>query len=244
MILQFFQIITIIVDPIYIIKETTMVTMTTTSTTATATTTTTTKNESPKPSPAERLGQKRSDARSTGRVNSTPHHRVLLAVMNGHKKIKLAHTYQPSTSSNVPSMVKFQRDTAMEMTDVITPRMLELGIVTPSQVALPGFSVGLAKKSDLSASTRKELQEQVLHFCHYGLLARWVLQNNGSRVLEIVRCSGIEGHHPDSKSSWANEESNPRVRNHALYNKGKFFFLYMSSKCIPIVLFINDILSF
>jgi hypothetical protein len=32
---------------------------------------------------------------STGRVNSTPHHRVLMAVTNGHKKIKLAHTNQP-----------------------------------------------------------------------------------------------------------------------------------------------------
>jgi len=34
-------------------------------------------------------------AGSTGRVNSTPHHRVLMAVTNGHKKIKLAHTNQP-----------------------------------------------------------------------------------------------------------------------------------------------------
>jgi hypothetical protein len=32
---------------------------------------------------------------STGRVNSTPHHRVLMAVTHGHKKIKLAHTNQP-----------------------------------------------------------------------------------------------------------------------------------------------------
>ncbi|VEU45197.1 unnamed protein product [Pseudo-nitzschia multistriata] len=34
-------------------------------------------------------------AGSTGRVNATPHHRVLMAVTNGHKKIKLAHTNQP-----------------------------------------------------------------------------------------------------------------------------------------------------
>ena len=34
-------------------------------------------------------------AGTTGRVNSTPHHRVLMAVTNGHKKIKLAHTNQP-----------------------------------------------------------------------------------------------------------------------------------------------------
>jgi len=32
---------------------------------------------------------------STGRVNSTPHHRVLMAVTNGHKKIKLAQSNQP-----------------------------------------------------------------------------------------------------------------------------------------------------
>eukprot|EP00533_Pseudo-nitzschia_delicatissima_P001168 CAMPEP_0116090470 /NCGR_PEP_ID=MMETSP0327-20121206/6993_1 /TAXON_ID=44447 /ORGANISM="Pseudo-nitzschia delicatissima, Strain B596" /LENGTH=537 /DNA_ID=CAMNT_0003581765 /DNA_START=57 /DNA_END=1670 /DNA_ORIENTATION=+ len=34
-------------------------------------------------------------AGTTGRVNATPHHRVLMAVTNGHKKIKLAHTNQP-----------------------------------------------------------------------------------------------------------------------------------------------------
>ena len=32
---------------------------------------------------------------STGRVNATPHHRVLMAVTNGNKKIKLANTNQP-----------------------------------------------------------------------------------------------------------------------------------------------------
>jgi hypothetical protein len=34
-------------------------------------------------------------AGTTGRVNATPHHRVLMAVTNGHKKIKLAHTNSP-----------------------------------------------------------------------------------------------------------------------------------------------------
>lgn len=34
-------------------------------------------------------------AGSTGRVNATPHSRVLMAVTHGHKKIKLAHTTQP-----------------------------------------------------------------------------------------------------------------------------------------------------
>ena len=77
--------------------------------------------------------------------------------------------------------------------------------------------------SDWSATTKKELQQQVLHLCRYGLLARWVLQNNGCRKLVIVRCSGVEGHHRDTPSSWVNENSSPFTRNHQLYNKGKLF---------------------
>ena len=129
---------------------------------------------------------------------------------------------------DIPSIVMFQPDTAMEMSNVIT-RMLEIGIVTPTQVAVRGFSVRLAEKSDLSASTKKDLQQQTLRLCKYGLLARWVLQDgdddddDDNRVLQIIRCSGIEGHHPSSKSSWVNERSNPSVRNHRLYNNGKCF---------------------
>ena len=124
---------------------------------------------------------------------------------------------------DIPSKLMFQPDTAMEMSDIKT-RLVEIGTVTPTQVALRGFSIRLAEKSDLSASTKKELQKQVLHLCQHGLLARWVLQDDGeSRVLQIVRCSGIEGHHPSSLSSWVNEDSSPRVRNHPLYNNGKFF---------------------
>ena len=129
---------------------------------------------------------------------------------------------------DIPSIVMFQPDTAMEMSNVIT-RMLEIGIVTPTQVAVRGFSVRLAEKSDLSASTKKDLQQQTLRLCKYGLLARWVLQDgdddddDDNRVLQIIRCSGIEGHHPSSRSSWVNERSNPRVRNHRLYNNGKCF---------------------
>jgi hypothetical protein len=129
---------------------------------------------------------------------------------------------------DIPSKLMFQPDTAMEMSDVKT-RLVEIGIVTPTQVAVRGFSVRLAEKSDLSASTKKDLQQQTLRLCKYGLLARWVLQDgdddddDDNRVLQIIRCSGIEGHHPSSRSSWVNERSNPRVRNHRLYNNGKCF---------------------
>ena len=129
---------------------------------------------------------------------------------------------------DIPSKLMFQPDTAMEMSDVKT-RLVEIGIVTPTQVAVRGFSVRLAEKSDLSASTKKDLQQQTLRLCKYGLLARWVLQDgdddddDDNRVLQIIRCSGIEGHHPSSKSSWVNERSNPSVRNHRLYNNGKCF---------------------
>ena len=130
---------------------------------------------------------------------------------------------------DIPSLVEFQPNTAMEMKDVIK-RMLELDLVTPTQVALPGFSIRLAEKSDLSASTKKELQQQVLRLCQHGLLARWVLQDeDDSRVLEIVRCSGIEGHHKTTRSSWVNEKSSPSQRNHKLYNGGRFFLVVYST---------------
>ena len=69
---------------------------------------------------------------------------------------------------------------------------------------------------------------QVVHLCWYSLLARWVLQDDGSQILEIVGCSGIEGHHKDTRSSWVNENSSLTQRNHELYNKGKFVAVYFT----------------
>ena len=128
--------------------------------------------------------------------------------------------------TDVQSKVKFKPDTAMNMEDDVVPRLLELGIVTPAQVGLRGFSVRLAVENDLSARTKKELQQQNLHLCEHYMLARWVLQGDGSRILEIVRCSGIEGHHIDSRSSWAHPKN--RMGNHRLNVNGKII-------CISVV---------
>jgi len=51
------------------------------------------------------------------------------------------------------------------------------------------------------------------------VLGRWVLQDDGTRVLELVRCSEIEGHHIESRSSWAHPEN--RMGNHCLNVGGK-----------------------
>jgi len=58
------------------------------------------------------------------------------------------------------------------------------------------------------------------------VLGRWVLQDDGTRVLELVRCSEIEGHHIESRSSWAHPEN--RMGNHCLnvggpYKKDTFY---------------------
>ena len=121
-------------------------------------------------------------------------------------------------------------DYAMTM-DIVKAHLIERGIITQEQADLPNFSIRFTEKSDWSATTKKELQQQVLHLCRYGLLASWVLQDNGSRKLEIVRCSGVEGHHRDTPSSWVNENSSPFTRNHQLYNKGKLF-VEIHSNCI------------
>ena len=109
-------------------------------------------------------------------------------------------------------------DYAMTM-NVVKARLKELGIVTPEEADSHDFIIRLAEKSDLSATTKEELQQQVLHLCRYGLLARWVLQDDGSRILEIVRCSGIEGHHKNTRSSWVHPENH--MRNHRLNVGGK-----------------------
>ena len=114
-------------------------------------------------------------------------------------------------------MVIFKPNTAMNMEDV-KARLKELGMVTATQVAL-GFSVRLAKESDWSARTPEELQQQLLHQCEHSMLGRWVLHNDGSRILEIVRCNGIEGHHKNARSSWAHPENH--MGNHCLNIGGK-----------------------
>ena len=128
-------------------------------------------------------------------------------------------------------------DYAMTM-DVVTAYLIERGIITQEQADSPDFSIRFSEKSDWCATTKKELQQQLLYLCQYGLLARWVLQEDGSRKLVIVRCSGVEGHHKDTPSSWVNEESSPKVRTHRLYNKGKCLL-----KFISISFHMNDLLS-
>mmetsp|Transcript_4516 Transcript_4516/g.5165 ORF Transcript_4516/g.5165 Transcript_4516/m.5165 type:complete len:185 (+) Transcript_4516:376-930(+) len=67
--------------------------------------------------------------------------------------------------------------------DVVKARLKELGIVTPEETDSHDFNIRLAEKSDLSATTKEELQQQVLHLCRYGLLARWVMNDLLSCVI-------------------------------------------------------------
>ena len=117
-------------------------------------------------------------------------------VRRGHRKRRQKQQVRRRRSKRIRH--KNHGDYAMTM-DVVTARLIELGIVTPEEADSHDFIIRLAEKNDLSATTKEELQQQVLHLCRYGLLARWVLQDDGSRILEIVRCSGIEGHHKDTR---------------------------------------------
>ena len=104
-------------------------------------------------------------------------------------------------------------------TDEVKERLFELKMITAEQFASSDLTIRFAQESDWSARSKNELQQQVLHQCRYGMLARWVLQDDGSRMLEIVRCSGIEGHHIESRSSWAHPGN--RMGNHRLNVLGK-----------------------
>ena len=104
-------------------------------------------------------------------------------------------------------------------TDQIKLRLKELKLITAEQFASSDLTIRFAEESNWSARSKDELQQQVLHQCRYGMLARWVLQDDGSRLLEIVRCSEIEGHHIESRSSWAHPKS--RMGNNRLNVGGK-----------------------
>ena len=104
-------------------------------------------------------------------------------------------------------------------TDQIKLRLKELKLITAEQFASSDLTIRFAEESNWSARSKDELQQQVLHQCRYSMLARWVLQDDSSRMLEIVRCSGIEGHHIESRSSWAYPGN--RMGNHCLNVLGK-----------------------
>ena len=130
------------------------------------------------------------------------------------------------------SMVKFKPGAAMT-TDEVRLRLKEVDEITPEQFNSPDLTIRVAEETDFSARTKGELQQQILHQSKHGVLGRWVLQDDGSRVLELVRCSGIEGHHKDTRSSWAHPDN--RMGNCPL-NVGGTVIYYVS--LLLIVLFI------
>lgn len=104
------------------------------------------------------------------------------------------------------SSVKFKAGAAMT-TDQVKLRLKELKLITAEQFASSDLNIRFAEESDWSARSKNELQQQVLHQCRYSI------------ILEIVRCSGIEGHHIESRSSWAYPGN--RMGNHCLNVLGK-----------------------
>ena len=104
------------------------------------------------------------------------------------------------------SMVKFKPGAAMT-TDEVKLRLKELEEITAEQFNSSDLNIRFAEENDFSARTKEELQQQLLNQSKRGVLGRWVLQDDGSRVLELVRCSGIEGHHKDTRSSWAHPDN-------------------------------------
>ena len=122
------------------------------------------------------------------------------------------------------SMVKFKPGAAMT-TDEVRLRLQELDEITAEQFNSADLNIRFAEDSDFSASTKEELQQQINYHSKHGVLVRWVLQDDGSRVLELVRCSGIEGHHKDTRSSWAHPDNR---RGNCRLNVGGTVIYYLS----------------
>ena len=126
---------------------------------------------------------------------------------------------------DVQSMVNFKPGAAMT-TDEVRVRLKELQVITAEQFNSPDLNIRFAEENDFSARTKKELQQQLLNQSKHGVLVHWVLQDDGSRLLELVRRSEIEGRHKETRSSWAHPEN--RMGNHRLNVNGKII-------CISVV---------